>query len=85
MRRCAGGLGHLIWRAGEDFAGNGCGVKIIATTAQSFRFYFLSIPIIELASLFVEMLANFCRNLAIGHLVDGFNANDALTKWLARS
>ena len=34
-------LGHLIWRASEDFADNGCGVKLIATTAQSFRFYFL--------------------------------------------
>ena len=43
-----------------------------------------SIPIIELASLFVKMLANFCRDLAIGHLVNCFTADDPSSKSFIR-
>jgi hypothetical protein len=42
------------------------------------------IPIVELASLFWKTLSNFCRNLAIGHLVNGFNTNDASTESFTR-
>jgi len=38
------------------------------------------IPIVELASLFWKVLSNFCGNLAIGHLVNCFNTNDASTR-----
>lgn len=39
-------------------------------------------PTLELASLFLKVLSDFCRNLPIGHLVLCFNSNDALTKIL---
>jgi hypothetical protein len=42
------------------------------------------IPIVELASLFLKVLSNFCRNLAIGHLVNCFNTDDASTKSFIR-
>jgi hypothetical protein len=38
------------------------------------------IPIVELAGLFSKVLSNFCRNLAIGHLVNCFNSDDASSK-----
>ena len=42
------------------------------------------IPIVELASLFSKVLSNFCRNLAIGHLVNCFDTDDASTKSFIR-
>jgi hypothetical protein len=35
---------------------------------------------LELGSLFWKVLSNFCRNLAIGHLVNRFNTDDPPTK-----
>ena len=42
------------------------------------------IPIVEQASLFSKVLSNFCRNLAIGHLVNCFDTDDASTKSFIR-
>lgn len=39
---------------------------------------------VELASLFSKVLSNFCGNLAIGHLVNCFNTDDAPTKSFIR-
>ena len=41
-------------------------------------------PILELASLFSKVLSNFCRNLAIGHLVNCFDTDDASTQAFIR-
>ena len=40
-------------------------------------------PIVEQAKLFLKVLSNSRRNLAIGHLVNCFDADDALTQSFA--
>ena len=42
------------------------------------------IPIVERASLFSKVLSNSCGNLAIGHLVNCFDTDDASTKSFIR-
>ena len=61
-----------------------CGVKresiVLDQKAEGSWF----VPIVELASLFSKVLSNFYRNLAIGHLVNCFDTDDAPTESFIR-
>jgi len=77
---------HSIIVKGQHAVGSSgkCGVKresiVLDQKAEGSWF----MPIVELASLFSKVLSNFCRNLAIGHLVICFNTDDASTKSFIR-